>query len=654
MASSYEIPDFGSTGSTILGFMLEAIQEGDAWLQAQRPTTEWDAISKMLGPTPPTQDIEGMSNVGYNLVERNARDIVASLSNFRHEGEFRPEYDQALYQKAHTLTKLDRHWARVNQVYDIHRANLQNTVAFGTGYLVEDWDKRKHDVRLRAFSPNDITFVQMPKDHDIQGAYIVLIREELPLHLARRDYQNIAGALVPDREAPGWIQRGRQAVQKFLSPALRVGGIGPNNQRQGSFPTVDIFHAYVMDDSVNHSGTPVTMGAYGTNWSYKVPALGDPIPMGTINPATGNEWTRPAEDDDCRLFPLRRYTVFSRTAVAYDGSSPWWHGDVPVARTRFNDWAWQALGKSLLSDPKTMQDGIVALMRYIEDACAARLNPPVLYDDTLVSEGFAQNFNTRLAGSTAAANLNSGGDVLKFPVDSRWYDVPTGIYEWIKSQEGRIDKMMGTPDLVAMAKAKQVPGEGTLEKLMEMAGPLVQDMVHALEVPLTQLGEWRKALYFQFYPIRKVIQVNGPDDTLVDEQYTADTLLAYTPGEDVGTRQSKLKKLISEFKYRLTESGIHEMNRMINRLALLQLQKSGVPIDWWTIAKAWKLDLGPEPEGTKTMMERWVAQQHLMREMAEEAGAGQPGPQKGRPPTNVKPPQLVSKDGGSRSTVKTS
>jgi hypothetical protein len=66
--------------------------------------------------------------------------------------------------------------------------------------------------------------------------------------------------------------------------------------------------------------------------------------------------------------------------------------------------------------------------------------------------------------------------------------------------------------------------------------------------------------------------------------------------------------------------------------------------------------MGPEPEGTHNMFERWVAEQHITRELAEElqggpAGGGQ-GP--GRPATNKKAPQIKSKDGGTRSTIATS
>jgi hypothetical protein len=661
MAKSYEIPAIGTKGDTLLGWLLDALSEGEGWLVAQQPATEWDEVRKMLAPGGQEGKVEGLSNLGYNLVERNARDIVASLSDFRHDGEFKPRFDKSLYDRAHVLTKLDRNWYAETRAHEAFRAHLQNTVVFGTGYLYEVWNKSFHgnygDIELTAPSPSDVMFVQLPKNHDIQQAYMVIVREELPLNLARSRYPSIAHMMQADRDAPGWIQKGKQFAQRLMggSPALRLAGTSAGNQT-ATYPTVDIFTSYIMDRSFNRAPNAVQMGTHGTNWSYMVPALGSPIGMGVPNPSTGGEMTRPAEEDDCRLFPLRRMAIFTRTAIAYDGSSPWWHGKVPLARTRFNDWAWEALGKSLLGDPKTMQDGIIALMRGIEDAFAARLDPPYLYDENLVSTGFADNFDPRMAGARAAANLNAGGDIVKFPVDSSHYDVPQSIPNYIKEQEERIGKFMGTPDLVAMAKAKQVPGEGTLEKLLEMAGPLVKDMMRAIEVPMQQLGEWRKAYYFQFYTKGRIVQTTGPDDLPgEDYEYTPDQIVPYVENEPLAQKIDRQRNSITAFKYVVNESGVNEMKRMVNRLALLQLRKAGLPIDWWTIGKAFNLsNLGPEPEGTHNMMERWVAEQHLTRELAEELGGGQPGQGPGRPPSNKKGPQLVTKDGGARQTVKTS
>lgn len=659
MAKSYEIPPIGTNKDSLLGWMLEALSEGEGWLAAQQPTTEWDSIRQMLAPAQGEQKVEGLSSLGYSLVERNARDIVASLSNFRHDGEFKPRFDQSLYEIGHVLTKLDRNWYIETHAHDPNRANLQHAVAFGTGYLYQPWNKSfwgSHgDIELQAMGPSDVLFVQLPKNHNIQQAYMVILREELPLNLARAMYSNVAHLIQPDRDAPGWLMKGLRRVQQWMdgSPALRTAGTSGGKQ-DATFPTVDVFTSYILDRSFNQSPTTVKMGTRGTNWEYDVPALGSPIGMGVRNPTTGAELTRPATEDDCRLFPLRRMAIFTRTAIAYDGSSPWWHGQVPLARTRFNDWAWEALGKSLLGDPKTMQDGIVALMRYIEDASAARLDPPYLYDENLASEGFANAFDPRMAGARAKANLQAG-EIIKFPVPYQQYDVPQVILEHIKQQEERINKFMGVPDLVAMAKAKQVPGEGTIEKLIEMAGPLVQDMMRAQEIPQQQLGDWRKSYYFQFYTRSRIIQLTGPDGVAnEDYQFSPDQLVPDRQGELLSQKLDRTRNLINQFKYTVTESGLNEMKRMTYKLSLLNLRKAGLPIDWWTIGKAWNLpNLGPEPDGTHNMMERFIAEKHIERELAEELGGGQPG-QAGRPPSNRKPPQQVSKDGGGRQVVKTS
>lgn len=690
--TQYEIPAFGSETKNLLGWLLEAESEGRAWLEAQPPARGWPAALQMLSEISGDDSISGYSQCGYNKGKRVARELVASLANFRHEGEYKVTWDNTYYDQANTLTNLDRNWYQTTKAGANYRGAIQYAVGTGTAYLLETWDKHYHsayrgDIRLSAISPADVTFIQLPKDHDIQRAYAVIIREELPINLARAIWAesnpDFASSLTPDRDQPGWLAKGLQKLQQFVSPALRVAGRSPGQNSNASFPTVDIFHMYVLDRSINGASTPVQMGALGTNWSYTVPALNDPLPTQTTNPATGNFFTVPATEQNCRLFPLRRYVVYSRTGVAYDGSSPWWHGQVPLARIRFNDWAWEALGSSLVGELKTMQDGIVALMRGIEDAMACQLDPPYIYDDTIVSRTWAEGFNPRKAGSRAAAPM-SQGDPIKFPVDPASYQVNPMIPEWIREQEDRMDYMAGVKDLLAVAKAQQIPGADTLEKLMEMAGPIVQDLVRQVEEPLQQLGEWRKAYYFQFYTRARMLQVTGPDGVTTDTQYQPESLRVIMPNVPPESRVGQIEQSLDQFQYVITESGINEIYRMTSKLFYTQLMKLGFPISWWTFAKIAKIpNFGPPPEGTNTELERWIAQKHIETDLALDqqqriaeatggmgapggaAGAGAPpngnggppqpgGGEEGRPPSFNAPPKLVSKDQGARSTITTS
>ena len=141
------------------------------------------------------------------------------------------------------------------------------------------------------------------------------------------------------------------------------------------------------------------------------------------------------------------------------------------------------------------------------------------------------------------------GEPIKFPVPPEYYNVPPHIPQWIHEQEDRMDYLTGVRDLVAIAKAKQVPGADTLEKLMEMAGPIVQDMVRALEQPLQQLGKWRIAYYFQFYTRARMISVAGLDGVPIDEQYRPEKLVPLVNGETPSQTRTRARRLIEELHY---------------------------------------------------------------------------------------------------------
>lgn len=740
--ADYVMPPYGSTGERIHGWLLEAVQEGQGWLAAQAPSREWAAAAAMLAADSRGPDSSVMSNTEYPKAKRIFRELVASLASFQHEGEFKVLWDNRYYDQAHLLTDIDQNWFRSTKANVHYRKGIQTAVAKGTAYFVEEWDPHfwgpnQGDIRLTAMDPSCVTFVQLPADNNIQNAYMAIVKYEMPINLAKRIYGRINPAfardLQPDQQSASWIQRGVEKVQQFISPALRVAG-RTRQTANGSFPTVNIYHGYIMDDSINLSPAPIQMGAYGTNWTYTVPALGDPIPTGLKNPATGEDLTRPAKADDCRMFPLHRLSVWSSTGVCYDGSSPWWHGGKPITRLSFNDLPWEALGGSAITDIKTMGDGISALMRAMEDSAAARLDPAALYDDSIVSKEWAQAFNPRLAGVRAAAPLSTGGQPIQFPVPPGHYDVPQWIPQFMQDQEGRMDYITGVKDVAAIAKARQIPGADTLEKLLEMAGPIVQDMVRAIEMPLKELGEWRKAYFFQFYNSARIIQVVGPDNYTPEEwNYIPDAMkekalarFFYLPEQkrqeavlgqfqfsggmltpdipataSADERSEAIFKLISQFEYEVSESGVNEIHRMTTKLFYLQLMKEGFPISWWTFAKIAKIsNFGPPPEGTNTEMERWIAQQHikinLQGELQKEAaliqaetqaaiqqamgGGGQPpedggappaagggppgevppvpnlgdGGRAGRPQSYKKPPRMVSKDHGTRSTITTS
>jgi hypothetical protein len=658
----YLAPAFGTTTPMMLGWLLEAVSEGESWLKAQPDSADWPALMRELSAPDPTDESAEMSNTRYNKIKRIYREHVASLNSFRHEGEFKPTSRTDLFNAAGMLTKLDRSWSTRMSIQAQFRGILQYAVGLGTAYAHHYYSPSalgpgRGDIVLEPLSPENVTFIQLPQSHDLQSAYAVIIREELPINLARAQYARHPGfvdGLIPDRDATGWIAKGLQKVQRlFGSPALRVGGTHPGDSASRGFPTVDIYHMYIQDLTVNRTGNRILMGPDHANWSYMVPFEGDDIPTGFFT-ADGQPMYRKATPNDCLLFPLRRRIIFSRTGVAYDGSSPWWHGQVPLARFRFNDNPWSPLGQSLVGDCRTMQQGVERLLQMYEDSCTVRLDPPMMYDENLADKSFADDFDPRRAGVRVGGNLQAG-DVVKFPIPPEYYTPPQSILDFIRSQEDRMDYLSAARDLVALAKAKQIPAADSMEKLLEASGPIVKDLIAALAEPIVALADMRKAYYLQFYTSARLLHLTGADGKDIDVEFRPELINPIPSGEQSTVSYDRARLLLSEFEYAISTQSLNEIHRMQTKLFFLQLMKLGFPIDWWTFAEISEIpNFGPEPEGTKNVMERWMAQQRIKAELAGDAQQHmqQAGP--GRPNSNQRPPQMKSKDGGSRTTVATS
>lgn len=101
---------------------------------------------------------------------------------------------------------------------------------------------------------------------------------------------------------------------------------------------------------------------------------------------------------------------------------------------------------------------------------------------------------------------------------------------------------------------------------------------------------------------------------------------------------------------------------------MIQLWRGGFPVDPWTVAEALDIpNFGPPPVGADNVIERWVAWTFMGGEMQKELAQMLSGlsPEdaikkmrdvksrspEGRPPSGQKPPRIVNKDQGTRSSI---
>jgi hypothetical protein len=267
------------------------------------------------------------------------------------------------------------------------------------------------------------------------------------------------------------------------------------------------------------------------------------------------------------------------------------------------------------------------------------------------------------------------GEGIKPILDAAFYTVGAEPFEYLREMYSHMDNVMGVNDLTAIAKARQIPSSDSIEKIMEMAGPVATDRSRNMERSLRDLGEMNKALFFQFFTTARKLQVLGSDG-LTQEDYDYDPgnmIPSHLPGEppDMPSKYSLIERAKwhkDNFVFSVVPNSLHEMTQTTRKLIMIQLWRSGFPIDPWTVAESMDLDYGPPPQGTVTVMEKYVAwkrmEMEFMQEMAQAQGSPQGAPQggrpngglqqtaqRGRPPSGVGAPRLQTKDAGTRTTI---
>ncbi len=505
-------------------------------------------------------------------------------------------------------------------------------------------------------------------------------------------YPMYADKIKRDRSFASWLRAGVQAVQRFASPALNViDRESQKNAGSGSFPTVDIYYTYILDGTINDTGTPISMGRPGSSWHYEVPSIGSDIPTGLKDPKTGANQFRKASAEDCRIYPLRRMIISTNDCVLNPDMSEqtnvFWHGKVPLIPMTLDDWPWSFWGMPVTQDTKPLEKSLVNTLRAMDDAANVRLNPPVKY--TGFPKSLMDTMNLRVPNQSYKADGNLDQSKVDSILPVNFYDAPAWMANHLTWLDGAIDYVSAVKDIQALLKAKQIPSSESIEKLQQLMGPVLGDMGMNVEAAVQELGGQMKSNFFQFYPLARRMQIlgeNGADDQ--DWDYDPGTLVpSHMPGEigfdqwkdyakkgnfsappNIATQPSNFDALqrarwhMNNFHFYVTPNSLLQMTQVTKRMILLQLRRSGFPISMWTIAEQFDIaNFGKVPPGVDTEWEKFAEEQRMMARLkaviAEEVGQdleNQPGPKGGQkgtggraPSGNAAPQQKQRPDGSS-------
>ena len=665
-SSDFRAPPVSSSNDQKIGWHREAcVQAGQQWLKGQRAYASIAEAKRLILDSNTDVVPHGQSAVNIPRAKRQIRELVSIMANLRPTASNKTDNIE-YQQQADVLNAVDRSWWYSTFADRRFRDAFQAAAVTGTVYVSHVWDPDlrgfgRGDIRTDVYGADEVYLINPPRDHNIQSCYAVVFCHRVPIHLVHQRYPLLAHLIVPDHGTQAYTQQGLDYVQGFMNSPMKhlSGKFDTAVKLDDVFPTCDVYETYIYDLSVNLTDHEVTMGEQGTSWEYKVPSFGSQILTGT-NSWEGLPNYRKATIDDARLYPLRRRMICTSTVCLEDGTSPWWCGLVPATRFSFDDWWCEALGFPLSRDVQSIEQDANELLRGISDGAKVALDPPMTYDENLVSERLAQRLNPRLPGQRLKGNMQMG-DMMKALLPPGYSNLPVYIPELVKYLNEQQDFIIGVRDLVAMAKARQVPSSDSLEKIAEMAGPLSEDMTRSMERGMRDLGEFRRWLNFQFRTKKQRLQILG-ENGLTEQDYDFDpgTIIpSHLPDEDQSagpsryTAVERARQHAGNFYYHVVAGSMGRLQSMSNKLLLLQLQARGFPLDPWTLAELYEIDnFGAPPEGTKDIMTRWIAWQHIQHELAAELQGMVQGPEtRGRPASGNLPPRIRQKEGGTRSTI---
>jgi hypothetical protein len=633
---SWQVPAYGSPKDVVQTWVKEQVQDGIQYFETSPAYQQLQESIRILSGLPTDKLSQKQTQMGYsqlhtNRLKRNIREMVNALADIH----FTPGYysDANEYQSvAGTVNRVAASWY-ADRFIDVKIKRAIQWMAITPSCYMELMYRRmpgerdRCEIDLIPHSCFDVVETGISESKDTQESYTVTIIKDLPVYLAHSIWPEFQDDLTPDRETPqGWKEKAIAVVKDVFSSGEEV--------KTAKNPTVRLYYTYVLDLAINKSGDTKKMGydkGQETAWSYDVPSVGQMIKAGYDK--DGVEVFRKADAKDCRLFPGRRLIVCTETKCIYDG--PMWdmHGKVPLVKMSSDSWPFADF--SMIHDVANVQDAINEMERMIHQTSRNKLNPSILYNMRALARDKAKAFRTEVTGQRIGYNGNEGTDPVKPALPASFYEIEGWQSEFIEYlNTNGLDYQMGVNAFSAMAKAKVGAGGDAMEKLLELAGPIVKGISRDMERAFRDIADMFIFLVFQYYTTAKIMTIVGVDG-VTPETFDFDPgkiIPSHMPGEMVDdpnggksapprpsmypTRE-RAKFLAEHIRFFITPNTLHEITQSAQKMMYLQLWRGGFPIDSWTLAEVFNIgNFGKKPEGTDDIMSRWIAEQKMKAELA--------------------------------------
>ena len=681
---TWACPPFESSPESRVSWVEDMIQEGEGFLENQtcyknlsQNLRIFDAILKAD---------KTKSTLVTNELKYDIRKFCETLAEVREIAAFGSDHP-AYKSIAEMLTKVSKAvYLESDFPFQILRA-LQYAAVMGIGYL---WPKVKADEygygeRKLVFEPLgllDVVPVQIPRSNDVQDAYAVTIFDYLPIAEAHGRFPLFQRQL---QTVGRWSYKNRmQARRQDYAEMYRYGEQG----RSFGNLYCEVRFTFVRDMRINTTGKELPMGDPGTTWFYKVPYY-EPNGKGQMifsGMQGGLPNFRPAEKEDCRVYPNLRLIITS-TGIEkpmYDGPAFDWDSRMPVIQYTVDDWAWEPLGRSLVDDVGSIEVTTRKLERKMDQVNTATLNPPLGYNMTETGGAKIEHFDI----FEEDVRIGVDGEPNKtlqsvLPEEVRVTELHFKFLEYLKSAK---QTQLGLNDMSNIQNMKMNIASDTADKMLESIGPIAKGIAARIEKANKAVGHRMKFLILQWFNVRRIMEYIGPKiapeifdfnpDELVPSHLPDEMLPSGFPSTaSMYSRLERARWFAKNIRLISVPSTLLKITQIQRQLMMLQLKRGGAPISWATVMKDLDIQNWGETEGN-TEKEKWFNEeiemqklkiiaaalaQQFMKQMGiqppEDQGGGKGGKggggQTGRKPSGQTGPKIRQKgsEGGEPRTV---
>jgi hypothetical protein len=655
-STSWQVPPFEAAPTIRLGWVEEAIQEGEGYISGQR---SYRNLAHNMRIFDGIFNDRRRSTLVSNDLKYNIRKFVETISDVREIGTVGSDATQ-YKQFAEIENNVMKCIYTEAQFPRQLRKALQWAAVTGVGYLwpkckAEDYGFGERQIIFDALGLLDVLPVQVPANNDIQEAYAVTIYEYMPIAEAHARFPLFQASLLPVNQCtyPSRLTAKRlDWAEKF-----RYGG----ETRNWGNLYCEIRYTFVRDLRINKTGFELPMGDVDTSWFYKVPTLGQDIPGGVLN---NQHVMRKAQLQDCRVYPNLRLMITNPgvSMPMYDGPAFDWHGKMPAVAYTVDDWPWEALGLSLVESVSSVEQTKRKHERGMDEVLTARMNPPMGYDRTSTGGPKVENFDI------FEPNVRMGGDVIPnqtfqslLPDEVQITDTNYKFQQFLKEQE---ERQLGINDLGSLMDAKLNLSPDSFDKALESVGPIAKGIATSMESGNAKVANMLKVMIPQWMDTARIIEYVGPDKVtsvlmdfdpssmipshLIDEYVNGELPFDMVEGEVVSRASmydqlTRARSFAKKLRLVSVPSTLLKITQAQEQAKYMALYSRDFPISPHTVAKKLGIENFGEIPGD-TEFEKWVNWKKIQiailaqeRQFAAELGIG--GPDSGASPNGAPPPE---------------